>query len=494
MKMLSTRGGASVSAAHSIVCGLAPDGGLYVPETLPKLPPSFAADMASQTYARRAQTVLAPFLPTYAHLADICTAAYGERFTHPSVAPVRAIDGATHLLELFHGPTLAFKDMALQIMPHLLAAGAAIENVKDEALILVATSGDTGKAALEGFCDAPGVRIAVYYPEEGVSAMQKLQMQTQRGGNVAVIAVRGNFDDAQTGVKRMFADEALATRLRAKNIAFSSANSINWGRLAPQIAYYASAYADVAASGALRDGQALNVCVPTGNFGNILAAYYAKRMGVPLGKLICASNRNRVLADFIQTGVYDRRREFFATTSPSMDILVSSNLERLLFELFGRDAAAVRMCMDDLAQKGVYDIGESARSAVQGVFEGGWCDDAQAGCAIAETWQQSGVLLDPHTAVAAKVLGDYRKSTGDATPTLIVATASPYKFAPSVLRALNRPVPDDDFAACDALAACTGIPAPKAIAELKGLPVRHSASCEKNDMDKELLQQFGGLL
>ncbi|NLG24360.1 MAG: threonine synthase, partial [Clostridiales bacterium] len=447
------------------------------------------AGLGGLRYADRAAAVLGRYLTDFspADLRAMCEAAYA-RFDPAGVAPLRALSGRTWAMELWHGPTLAFKDVALTLLPGLMAAAGKALGDDRELVILAATSGDTGKAALEGFMDAPGAQCVVFYPEGGVSEAQRLQMVTQRGGNVAVIAVRGNFDDAQTGVKRLFADRDLARQLAGRRRALSAANSMNFGRLAPQVAYYFSAYADLAAAGRLRPGEKLNFCVPTGNFGNILAAVYAGRMGLPIGRLICASNRNNVLADFIGTGAYDARRPFYLTSSPSMDILISSNLERLLFELCGRDAARLNGYMQSLRDEGRYAVEPDVLCGLQSLMWGGWAGDDAVTGEIARVWQEEHYLIDPHTAVASAVLRDYRAATGDPTPCVVVSTASPFKFGRAVARALLPASEGDDFTLCRQLSELTGLPLPAAIAELPSLPIRHTARCDPNDMRRALLR------
>ena len=379
--------------------------------------------------------------------------------------------------------------MALQLLPHLLTVSAGKAAGGKQIVILVATSGDTGKAALEGFRDVPNTQIMVFYPSDGVSPMQKLQMTTQEGANVAVCAIKGNFDDAQTGVKKIFTDPAVAQKLAQKNKMFSSANSINWGRLVPQIVYYVSAYCDLLADGEISNGDAINVVVPTGNFGNILAAYYAKEMGVPIRRLICASNRNKVLTDFIETGVYDRRREFYCTSSPSMDILISSNLERLLFLLCGMDDAQTKTWMRELSEQGVYDVGSDMHKRIADVFFGGYCDEDATKALIRTVYEQEGYLCDTHTAVAVQVYRDYAAATGDRTPSVIASTASPYKFSKTVLAAVAPDVcAADEFGMVDALLEKTGFPCPKQLLELKDKTVRFTQCCTRETMEDAVLR------
>ena len=493
MQMLSTRGAAAVSPSMAILRGLAPDGGLYVPAQFPRFSLEEIESLVPMTYAQRALAVLARFLPDFTQdeLRAAIAGAYGTGFDCEAVAPLKSVGSWAHALELWHGPTLAFKDMALQLLPHLLTTSGRKHGETREVFILVATSGDTGKAALEGFLDVPGTRCCVFYPEGGVSQAQRLQMVTTGGSNTHVIAVRGNFDDAQSGVKRIFSDPAFAAQLDAQGRVLSSANSINFGRLAPQIVYYFSAYADLLAEGAIAPGERVNFCVPTGNFGDILAADYAQRAGLPVGRLICASNENNVLTDFIRTGVYDiRSRRFFKTISPSMDILISSNLERLLFELCGRDGARVAGLMAQLKAEGRYQVDGAMLEALQARYSAGFVDEDGIRAEIRRCWQEDGYLMDTHTAVASAVLRDYIAKTGDKTVSVIVSTASPYKFGASVLEAIagrDAVQGKDDFACCAALSAMTGTREPEQIARLPQLPVRHSAVCDKEDMAQAVL-------
>ena len=494
MNYTSTRDSSlRVTAQEAIVQGIAPDGGLFVPVEMPSLTEEDLAALSGMTYTQRAVWVLSRFLTdwTAEELAAAVEAAYGERFEEGDPAPLSRLEEGKYLLELWHGPTCAFKDMALQLLPKLLPAAAKKSGCREEIVILVATSGDTGKAALEGFMDVPGTRILVFYPQEGVSRMQKRQMTTQRGDNVAVTGIRGNFDDAQTGVKAIFGDEELAAELREKGFSLSSANSINWGRLVPQIVYYISAYCQLLADGEIAAGEQVNFCVPTGNFGNILAGYYAKQMGLPVKRFLCASNRNNVLTDFIATGRYDRNRAFFTTTSPSMDILISSNLERLLYLLTGKNDAETREKMDSLRRTGVYQLDQRELSALQEEFSGGCCDDRQAADTIRQTFERYSYLCDPHTAVAVKVWEDYRKETGDGTKTVILSTASPYKFADTVLAALGQPVPEDDFDRLEALEKLSGLPAPAALTGLKDAPCRFPDVCGAGEMGERVRKFLG---
>jgi len=492
MEYISTRGSApAIPSKKAIIKGIAEDNGLYVPSHFPSFGPAPFEGLKGDFYPGRAVRILRPFLTDYPdeELDASCRAAYAENFESPQTAPLKILGDGTAVLELWHGPTQAFKDMALQLMPRLLSLALKGEKEKYEVVILVATSGDTGKAALEGFADAEGVRILVFYPHGGVSEIQRLQMVTQRGRNVGACAVKGNFDDAQTGVKRIFSDSTLKRKLADSHFQLSSANSINWGRLAPQVAYYFTGYDDMAAAGKIRPGQPIVICVPTGNFGNILAAYYAIRCGLPVSRLICASNRNKVLAEFIRTGVYERRREFFKTESPSMDILISSNLERLLFELSGRNANMVAQWMKDLGSQGRYAIHPQGLAELQKLFHGGFADQKETLAAIRRAFEEQGYLMDTHTAVGYSVLQKYRQETGDGTPALLASTASPFKFNRAVLEALGRDTSGkDEFTLLDELSRITGQPVPAKLAELKSLPELHGGVCEKQEMDRALLQ------
>ena len=473
------------TASGAIAYGLAPDGGLYTPEAIPSLAGNALNTLKSMTYQQRAVYIMSMFLDSYSasELTGFSNRAYSkEKFDHPAVAPVRAMDDNTYALELWHGPTCAFKDMALQMLPHLLTAALRKEGEKKTACILVATSGDTGKGALEGFRDVPGTKILVFYPKEGVSDIQELQMNTQEGENVGVCAVVGNFDDAQSGVKQIFSDRAFTEEMEKKGAFLSSANSINWGRVLPQIVYYVSAYCDLMEEGGLEKGDKLNVCVPTGNFGDILAAYYAKRMGVPLGKLICASNSNNVLTEFIETGVYDRNRPFYQTISPSMDILISSNLERLLHAYTYGDATAVKGYMEQLVETGRYEVSSEVKRLLGRDFAAAFCTDDQARQTIASVWREKNYLIDPHTAVAANVLKQYRAKTGDMTPALVVSTASPFKFCPSVLEALGIENPARGLESIGQLEKLTGLMAPIPLSGLAGKSVRFRNVTERSGM------------
>jgi threonine synthase len=490
MEYISTRGSAPpITSKKAIIKGIAEDGGLYVPSSFPVIGPDPFGEVLQGSYSARAEKILPLFLTdfTATELRAACKGAYADNFDSPSTAPVQFLGDGTAILELWHGPTSAFKDMALQLMPRLLSFALQGEEEQYKLVILVATSGDTGKAALEGFADAEGVFIFVFYPHEGVSEIQRLQMVTQRGSNVGACAVVGNFDDAQTGVKKIFSAPEINAKLEAFHYRLSSANSINWGRLAPQIVYYFSAYEEMVSAGSIRRGQPIPICVPTGNFGNILGAYYAIRCGLPVSRLICASNQNNVLTDFIRSGTYDRRREFFKTESPSMDILISSNLERLLFELAGRNSRMVSEWMNELTTKGWYRISGDALDQLQALFYGGFAGEAETAGAIKETFAKYGYLLDPHSAVGYHVLKKYREETGDATPVLLASTASPFKFNRAVLEALGQDTSrKDEFSLLNELSSIGGQPVPLKLAELKCLPEIHRDVCEKQEMAQVL--------
>lgn len=477
-------------AAEAIQLGLSREGGLLSPTEIPQIDQMFLREMMSASYQERAARVMGLYLTDYSleELRQFAENAYGcEKFDAAGVAPVRALHANTACLELWHGPTSAFKDMALQMLPQLLSAALRKTGERKTACILVATSGDTGKAAMEGFADVPQTRILVFYPQNGVSAIQEVQMLTQEGGNVGVCAVAGNFDDAQSGVKRIFSDEKVQAELAEYGFFLSSANSINWGRILPQVVYYISAYCDLLKDGQIVMGDPVNFCVPTGNFGDILAAYYAKRMGLPVGKLICASNRNHILTDFLHTGVYDRNRSFHTTSSPSMDILISSNLERLLFDLSGENDAQVRTYMQALAKEGRYQVSDEILAALQEQYWGGFCDEDGTVDAIRRYYQQHQYLMDPHTAVAANVLEQYRAATGDQTYTVLVSTASPYKFCDSVLCAIGETPEGDGMELLDQLHRVTGAVVPPRLAALKGKARRFDNTCEKAEMNRVVL-------
>ena len=471
--------------AQAIAQGLSRDGGLFLPVSIPKLPEGALKKMTGMTYQQRAQYIMSLYLEDFTaeELGHFAEKAYGpDKFDTPAVAPLKKVDDGTYCLELWHGPTCAFKDMALQMLPYLLTASLKKNQEEKTVCILVATSGDTGKAALEGFKDVDHTKIMVFYPKDGVSDIQQLQMATQEGANVGVSAVVGNFDDAQTGVKTLFSDESLREELAQRGYFLSSANSINWGRVLPQIVYYISAYCDLLAQGAVTEGEPVNFCVPTGNFGNILSAFYAKEMGLPIGRLLCASNSNNVLTDFIATGKYDRNRPFYNTVSPSMDILISSNLERLLYLLSGGDDKLVAGYMKELSDTGCYQVSEEMRKKIQSVFVGGFSSEAETEATIGKMMDEHKYLIDTHTAVAFHVLEQYRKETGDQTKTVVASTASPFKFCDAVLDALNVTDKATGTALLDQLAEVSGMPAPQPLATLKDKQVRFTSWTEKEQM------------
>lgn len=484
MMYRSTRSGQDpVTASRAILNGLAPDGGLYVPERIPELDLPLSR-LAGMTYQETALEIMKRFLTDYTEdeLRYCISHAYDSKFDTSEIAPLREADGA-YYLELFHGPTIAFKDMALSILPYLMTKAAEINQEKHEIVILTATSGDTGKAALAGFADVPGTRIVVFYPKDGVSPIQEKQMVTQKGGNTCVIGIRGNFDDAQTGVKKLFSDQRLKSELDREGFCFSSANSINIGRLVPQIVYYVYAYGRLLSAGRIAEGEKINVAVPTGNFGNILAAFYAKCMGLPVNKLICASNENKVLFDFFENGVYDRNREFHLTSSPSMDILISSNLERLIYRIAGEDAARNAAFMDSLSKTGVYGITPDMKKGLTD-FAGGYATQEETSMEIRRLYEKENYVIDTHTAVASHVYHSYRARTGDDTATVIASTASPYKFARSVMKAVNPSCAGlGDFDLIDELARISGTAVPAAIEELRTAPVLHDQVIGAEEME-----------
>ena len=484
MSFISTRGGACVTASQAILRGLAPDGGLYVPAVFPQMTLADIAALTKLDYRARALTILRGYLDDFnaQELADAIASAYeAAKFDDAAIAPTKKLDSNTHVLELFHGPTLAFKDMALQLLPHLTTLSAKKNGENREVAILVATSGDTGKAALEGFKDVPGTSCTVFYPTDGVSDVQKLQMTTTGGENTHVIALNGNFDDAQSGVKALFSSADFHQQVNARGKVLSSANSITFGRLVPQIVYYFSAYADLLNAGAIALGDEVNFVVPTGNFGNILAGYYARSMGLPVKKLICASNANNVLTDFIRTGVYDKRRPLLKTTSPSMDILVSSNLERLLYLLSG-DTALVSGLMNSLNREGVYTVPGELLATIQKKFWAAYCDDAKAQEIMGRVYRDWGYLCDPHTASGWAAAEEYVSQTGDNRPMVVLSTASPYKFPAAVLAAVGGDTSGSEFDQMARLSAMTGVPIPKNLAGLQGKPERHTGVINKEDM------------
>ena len=483
----STRNAAEkVTAAEAIVKGISNDGGLFVPCEIPRVSLADIENLAKCDYKSRAKAIISMFLTDFTdeEISYCVNGAYENSFSSPEVAPVRFLNETTNILELWHGPTCAFKDMALQILPYFMTVSMKKCKIDKEIVILVATSGDTGKAALEGFADVPGTKILVFFPENGVSKIQKLQMLTQNGENVGVASVFGNFDDAQTGVKRIFGDKEYNEILEKNGFCLSSANSINWGRLLPQIVYYFSAYCDMIKEGKIKAGDKINICVPTGNFGNILAAWYGKKMGLPVNKFICASNSNNVLTDFIQTGTYNKNRDFKTTVSPSMDILISSNLERLLSDITG-DETKVSNWMKELNTVGIYEVDEETKKVVKDNFFGGFCDDKATAETIYSIWNEYKYLMDTHTAVGYNVYKQYTDLTGDKTPTVIASTANPYKFNGAVLSAV---CPETDISSMDefdvlyTLNRVSELDIPASLAELKYKELRFDTKCEKEDM------------
>jgi len=471
-----------VTASQAILQGLAQDGGLFVPESVPKLDKSLE-ELSKMNYQETAYEVMKCFLTDFTEeeLRNCIEKAYDSKFDDEAIAPLVKVED-TYYLELFHGATIAFKDMALSILPHLMTTSAKKNQVKNEIVILTATSGDTGKAAMAGFADVEGTRIIVFYPKNGVSKVQELQMRTQKGANVDVVAIHGNFDNAQSGVKQMFEDQELAKELADKGYQFSSANSINIGRLVPQVAYYVYAYTKLLANGEIKDGEKINVVVPTGNFGNILAAYYAKNLGVPIAKLICASNDNKVLYDFFQTGTYDKNREFVLTTSPSMDILISSNLERLIYLICGEDSEKTKELMEELKTTGKYTITLEMKEKLAD-FAAGYSTEEETAESIHDTYQKTGYVMDTHTAVAAHVCGQYRAKSGDQTKCVIASTASPYKFVKSVMSAIDAENANaDEFDLLPKLQEVSGVPMPQAIKDILDAKVLHDLECDADKM------------
>ena len=488
----STRGGEAVTASQAILKGLAEDGGLFVPTALPKLDCSLS-ELAGMTYQQVAYQVMKQFLTDFTEeeLKNCINKAYDSKFDTEEIAPLVKAEGA-YYLELFHGATIAFKDMALSILPHLLTTSAKKNNVKNDIVILTATSGDTGKAALAGFADVEGTKIIVFYPKGGVSPIQEKQMVTQKGKNTFVVGINGNFDQAQSGVKAMFGDKLLGQELDAAGYQFSSANSINIGRLVPQVVYYVYAYAKLLANEEIKEGEKINVVVPTGNFGNILAAFYAKNMGLPIAKLICASNENKVLYDFFTTGTYDKNREFILTTSPSMDILISSNLERLIYKLAGEDAEQNSKLMKELSENGKYSITDEMKSHLED-FYGNYADEQQTAATIKELYEKTGYIIDTHTAVAATVYRKYLTETKDTAKTIIASTASPFKFTRSVMNAIDsRYDAMGDFELVDELSKIGNVKVPKAIEEIRDADVLHDTVCEVDKMP-EVVRKFLGI-
>ena len=481
----------TVTPSQAILKGLADDGGLFVPVSIPKLPVSLG-ELKEMTYQEIAYTVMKEFLTDFTEeeLKNCIAKAYDSKFDTEEIAPLAKVEDA-YYLELFHGATIAFKDMALSILPHLLTTSAKKNQVKNEIVILTATSGDTGKAALAGFADVEGTKIIVFYPKNGVSRVQELQMVTQKGDNTSVVAIHGNFDNAQSGVKAMFENKELEKELNEAGYQFSSANSINIGRLVPQVVYYVYAYAKLLQNEEIAEDEEINVVVPTGNFGNILAAYYAKNMGIPIAKLICASNENKVLYDFFQTGTYDRNREFVLTTSPSMDILISSNLERLIYKISGEDARKDTDLMTELKTKGSYAItGEMKANLAD--FAAGYATEEQVAKTIHDIYEDTGYVMDTHTAVAATVYKAYREDSKDDRKTVIASTASPYKFAGSVMSAIHPKYKgQDDFKLIEELQKVSGTEIPNAIKEIMNAEIRHNTECDVDQMEQTVKNILG---
>lgn len=487
IKYQSTRNkNIEMSASMAIVQGISEDGGLFVPGAFPKLDKSLSA-LAAMDYKNVAFEVMKLFFTDFTEeeLRNCIENAYDSKFDTEEIAPLSYVKD-TYYMELFHGKTIAFKDMALSILPHLMTTSAKKNNISEEIVILTATSGDTGKAALAGFADVKGCKIVVFYPKGGVSRIQERQMLTQKGANVKVVGIRGNFDDAQTGVKRIFGDEEFKAELKKKGYRLSSANSINIGRLIPQVAYYVFAYTRLLKEGRIREGEEINFTVPTGNFGNILAGYYAMKIGLPVKKLICASNENKVLYDFFESGVYDRNREFILTTSPSMDILISSNLERLIFEIAGEDDTKCKDLMTSLQSSGKYEITPEMKKACAN-FVGGYATEEEVLEHIHKIYSETGYVMDTHTAVASTVYERYRRINRDETVNVIVSTASPYKFTRSVMEAIEgKKEEEDDFALIDRLSELSGIPVPNAVEEIRKAEILHNTVCDKDEMKNEV--------
>jgi threonine synthase len=499
MNYISTRGSITgVTAAQAIRTGIAADGGLFTPETIVKLHGSELESLKGKTYQELAVDILSRYLTDYpkADLKTMVESAYRypAKFADPLVTPVTELGKGEYILELWHGPTCAFKDVALQLLPYLMTKASELTRDNSGIVILVATSGDTGKAALEGFRDVPGTNIVVFFPDQGVSEIQRLQMVTQEGQNTFVAAVKGNFDDAQNGVKDIFGDTRIIDKLAGRRLAFSSANSINWGRLAPQIVYYFFGYLELCRQGVIALGDPLNITVPTGNFGNILAAYFAMRMGLPVRKLICASNANNVLTDFISSGVYDRNRQFYTTISPSMDILISSNLERLLFYLTDGDFKLVREWMHRLKTTGRYEVDGKARAGIRQIFYGGFAAEAETKATIKKVFEERKITLDTHTAVGVSVYERYRQETGDNLPVLIASTASPFKFNSSVLEAIlgeSAVAGVNEFALLEKLAGLSGLEIPAGLKNLDTKTIRHKTVCRKEEMGQVVQELLG---
>ncbi len=484
-----------MNVCQAIIKGIAADKGLYVPEEFPQLAGAGEDSgalwerLSKLSYKELAAEVLAPYLPEFSaeELKACIDGAYDGKYSAEEIVPVVKAGGA-FFLELYHGPTAAFKDMALQLMPRLLTASIRKEHEDKTVVILVSTSGDTGTAALKGFENVPGTRIVVFFPDGAVSPVQEQQMRTATGSNAKVFSIKGNFDDAQTTQKQILSDPQLAEEMAAKGFTFSAANSMNVGRLLPQIVYYVWGYAQLVRQEKVLPGNSVNICVPSGNFGNILSAYYAKQMGVPVGRLICASNKNKVLTDFINTGIYDANREFYVTNSPSMDILISSNLERLLYHLAGNDPAEVRSLMDQLAESGRYQVGEKVKAGLDGLFAAGFADEAEIESAIGSLYKKEHYLMDTHTAVGYKVWKDYAERSGDSTPTLIASTASPYKFAAAIAESIGLGQGADPFETIEKLREETGVPVPEGLRDLKARRIIHKEVIRREDMKQRVRQ------
>lgn len=488
----STRGnGEKITASMAILKGLAEDGGLFVPDSIPALDVPLK-ELLGKSYQEIAYQVMSRLLTDFTEeeLRNCINKAYDSKFDAPEIAPL-VKKGNSYYLELFHGSTIAFKDMALSILPHLLTTAAKKNGVTNEIVILTATSGDTGKAAMAGFADVPGTRIIVFYPKDGVSPVQEKQMLTQKGENTAVVGIYGNFDDAQTGVKNIFNDKEMKEKLAGAGFQFSSANSINIGRLVPQIAYYVYAYLRLMEAGEIQENEQINVVVPTGNFGNILAAYYAKEMGIPIARFICASNENKVLYDFFRTGCYDRNRDFRLTNSPSMDILISSNLERLIYKIAGNDAKKNRNFMEQLGAEGKYEITEEMKEKLR-EFYGNYANEEETAQTIRQVYEETGYVLDTHTAVGKAVYEKYKKETQDNTKTVIASTASPFKFTRSVMTAIDKKYEDmEDFQLVDELSELAKIPVPQAIEEIRTAEIRHNTTAQVSQMAETVMKILG---
>lgn len=481
----------TATASQAILKGLAENGGLFVPDHIPALDVDLNT-LAKMNYQEVAYEVMSRMFTDFTEeeLKNCINSAYDKKFDTDVIAPLVKKAGANYL-ELFHGPTIAFKDMALSILPYLLVTSAKKNSIQNEIVILTATSGDTGKAALAGFADVPGTKIIVFYPKNGVSPIQERQMVTQKGDNTSVVGIIGNFDDAQTGVKNMFNDKELAKVMNDKGYQFSSANSINIGRLVPQMVYYVYAYTRLVADGTIKAGEQINVVVPTGNFGNILAAYYAKEMGLPIAKFICASNENKVLFDFFETGIYDKNREFILTTSPSMDILISSNLERLIYKIAGDDSAKNAELMQALTSAGKYEITDDMKKNLA-EFAGGYATEAECAATIKKVYEEEHYIMDTHTAVAATVYEKYVAATGDNAPTVIASTASPYKFTRSVMEAIDpKYASQGDFELVDELHNLSGVQIPQAIEDIRSAAVLHDTVCDKSEMEATVRSILG---